>query len=63
MKTQKQQKPVYFLSDSLMTAMLPEGGDLLNESAEKVVNTIQGIVVVLMGLIGAHTPQVERPEE
>lgn len=49
----------YFGIESTLDATLPDGGALISEATKSVLGKIQAGLVVLLGLLGAHTPQLK----
>ena len=51
---------VYFALNWLITAVTPEGAEILGEQGSGVVATIQNVLVFILALLGAHTPQAAK---
>jgi hypothetical protein len=52
---------IYYSLGSLIDAVLPGGGSLLPEATEAIIETIRNILVAVMAVLGAHTPEQKPP--
>lgn len=48
---------VYFGMDATTAATLPDGAPLLGEAARNILEKAQAVLVVVLALLGSHTPQ------
>lgn len=48
---------VYFGINAALGSSLPDGTALINDSTTGLLEKVQSVLVVVMALLGAHTPQ------